>query len=556
MNAFAIEILFTFIGGLGIFLYGIKQMGDGLQASAGDRLRSILNRFTSNPIMGVLAGMVVTILIQSSSGTTVITIGLVTAGFMTMRQAIGVVMGANIGTTVTAFIIGIDIGAYALPILAIGAFLIFFIHKRKVKNIGMILFGFGALFYGLELMSSAVKPLANLDGFNKIMLDMSSNPVLGLLAGTIVTVVIQSSSATIGILQGFYANDLISLHGALPVLLGDNIGTTITAVLASLAGSIAAKRVAMVHVLFNVIGATIFIIILPLYQGTMAWIQKVLSLKPEMVIAFAHGSFNVTNTLIQLPFIFALAWIVTKIIPGDDIHEKFQPRILDKNLINRAPSFALQEAQDEIQHLGHMSYAVLENVKCYDDKVKKDIAQKQAVVENMYDNIRQYLTKISEKKLSAKDAERMSVLFDVNRAVLKVASLSQQYFKIIEQQRTDKIYISDEAQESINQLYDHVTISFNKTIKNFNVYDRITKEEIVKRSRDSYGLEHELRKQHIQRLNAGDCSPEGAILYLDMISVLERIGYHARNISEGMINYNHLERAEYNQSNQGKLETT
>lgn len=556
MNSFAMEILFTFIGGLGIFLYGIKQMGDGLQASAGDRLRSILNRFTSNPVMGVLAGMIVTILIQSSSGTTVITIGLVTAGFMTMRQAIGVVMGANIGTTVTAFIIGIDIGAYALPILAIGAFLIFFIHKRKVKNIGMILFGFGALFYGLELMSSAVKPLANLDGFNKIMLDMSSNPVLGLLAGTIVTVVIQSSSATIGILQGFYANDLISLHGALPVLLGDNIGTTITAVLASLAGSIAAKRVAMVHVLFNVIGATIFIIILPLYQGAMVWIQKALSLKPEMVIAFAHGSFNVTNTLIQLPFIFALAWIVTKIIPGDDIHEKFQPRILDKYLINRAPSFALQEAQDEIQHLGHMSYSVLENVKYYDVKVKKDIEQKQAVVENMYDNIRQYLTKISEKKLSAKDAERMSVLFDVNRAVLKVASLSQQYFKIIEQQRTDKIYISEEAQNSINQLYDHVTVSFNKTINNFNVYDHITKEEIVKRSKDSYGLEHELRKQHIQRLSSGDCSPEGAILYLDMISVLERIGYHARNISEGMINYNHLEQADYNQSNQWELETT
>lgn len=203
MDSSVMEIIFTFIGGLGIFLYGIKQMGDGLQAAAGDRLRNILNTFTSNPIMGVLAGMIVTILIQSSSGTTVITIGLVSAGFMTMRQAIGVVMGANIGTTVTAFIIGIDIGAYALPILAIGAFLIFFIQKRKVKNIGMIIFGFGALFYGLELMSGAVKPLADLEGFKQLMLDMSSNPIYGLIAGTILTVVIQSSSATIGILQGF-----------------------------------------------------------------------------------------------------------------------------------------------------------------------------------------------------------------------------------------------------------------------------------------------------------------------------------------------------------------
>ena len=290
MDSSVMEIIFTFIGGLGIFLYGIKQMGDGLQAAAGDRLRSILNTFTSNPLMGVLAGMIVTILIQSSSGTTVITIGLVSAGFMTMRQAIGVVMGANIGTTVTAFIIGIDIGAYSLPILAIGAFLIFFIQKRKVKNIGMILFGFGALFYGLELMGGAVKPLANLDSFKQIMLDMSSNPIYGVLAGTVLTVIIQSSSATIGILQGFFANDLISLHGALPVLLGDNIGTTITAILASLAGSLAAKRVALVHVLFNVIGATIFLIILPLFQLVIEWMQGAMNLKPEMVICLLYTS--------------------------------------------------------------------------------------------------------------------------------------------------------------------------------------------------------------------------------------------------------------------------
>ncbi|MDT3895601.1 Na/Pi cotransporter family protein, partial [Staphylococcus arlettae] len=419
MDISAMEIIFTFIGGLGIFLYGIKQMGDGLQASAGDRLRNILNKFTSNPIMGVIAGMVVTILIQSSSGTTVITIGLVTAGFMTMRQAIGVVMGANIGTTVTAFIIGIDIGEYALPILALGAFLIFFIHKRKAKNIGMILFGFGALFYGLELMSGAVKPLAELDGFNEIMLNLSSNPILGVLAGTFLTVIIQSSSATIGILQGFYANDLISLHGALPVLLGDNIGTTITAVLAGLAGTLAAKRVALVHVLFNVIGAMVFLIILPLYQNIMEVFQRVFSLNPEMVIAFAHGTFNVTNTLIQLPFVFVLAWIVTKVIPGNDVNEQFRPRILDKNLIDRAPSFALQEAQDEIQSLGKMALSILESVNYEDEKSKKHVEEKHQVIENMYDNIRQYLTKISEKKLSANDAERMSVLFDVNSAVLK-----------------------------------------------------------------------------------------------------------------------------------------
>lgn len=541
MDSSVMEIIFTFIGGLGIFLYGIKQMGDGLQAAAGDRLRNILNTFTSNPIMGVLAGMIVTILIQSSSGTTVITIGLVSAGFMTMRQAIGVVMGANIGTTVTAFIIGIDIGAYALPILAIGAFLIFFIQKRKVKNIGMILFGLGALFYGLELMSGAVKPLADLEGFKQLMLDMSFNPIYGLIAGTILTVVIQSSSATIGILQGFFANDLISLHGALPVLLGDNIGTTITAVLASLAGSLAAKRVAAVHVMFNVIGASIFLIILPLYQMAIEWMQSLLNLKPEMVIAFAHGTFNVTNTLIQLPFIFVLAWVVTKIVPGEDLNEKYKPRNLDRNLINRAPSIALQEAQEEIQNIGHMTFSMLKNVNEYDDKKERDIMHKHAAIDNMNDNVRQYLTKISEKKLSKKDAERMTVLQDVNRTILKVAGLSEAYLLDKKKEQTNQVQISEKAEASINRLYDHVTTSFDKTIDMFDVYDRVKRDEIVKISNESYRLEHDLRKKHIKRLSSGECTPEGGLLYLDMIGILERIGYHSRNISESMIDIDEIE---------------
>ncbi|WP_204180299.1 MULTISPECIES: Na/Pi cotransporter family protein [unclassified Staphylococcus] len=541
MDSSVMEIIFTFIGGLGIFLYGIKQMGDGLQAAAGDRLRSILNTFTSNPLMGVLAGMIVTILIQSSSGTTVITIGLVSAGFMTMRQAIGVVMGANIGTTVTAFIIGIDIGEYSLPILAIGAFLIFFIQKRKVKNVGMILFGFGALFYGLELMSGAVKPLANLDSFKQIMLDMSSNPLYGVVAGTLLTVIIQSSSATIGILQGFFANDLISLHGALPVLLGDNIGTTITAVLASLAGSLAAKRVAAVHVLFNVIGAIIFLIIMPLYQLVIEWMQGIMNLKPEMVIAFAHGTFNVTNTIIQLPFIFILAWIVTKLVPGEDLNEKYKPRMLDKNLINRAPNIALQEAQDEIQNIGHMTFDVFRYAKNYDDKTEKDIIQKHAAVESMYDNVRQYLTKISEKKISKQDAERMSVLFDVNRTFIKVASLTEAYLLDLKKKETESIQISAKAEQSIERLYDHVDASLEKTIDMFNVYDRVKKDEIVRLSNDSYTLEHDLRKKHIKRLSSGECSLEGGLLYLDMIAILERIGYHSRNISESMIDIDNIE---------------
>src|SRR4051794_5292944 len=306
------EILFQFFGGLGLFLFSIKYMGDGLQKAAGDRLRGILDRFTTNPFMGVLVGIVVTGLIQSSSGTTVITVGLVSAGFMTLRQAIGVIMGANIGTTVTAFIIGFNVGEYALPIIALGAVLLFFFKSKRIHYIGQIVFGFGALFYGLELMSEGMKPLRSLETFQELTIELSTNPLLGVLFGTLFTVAVQSSSATIDILQGIYAESLIHLDAAIPILFGDNIGTTITAVLASIGTSVTAKRAAATHVLFNLIGTTIFMLLLKPFTSLILTLQALIGLSPEMTIAFAHGIFNTTNTLILLPFVSVLAFIVTK----------------------------------------------------------------------------------------------------------------------------------------------------------------------------------------------------------------------------------------------------
>src|SRR5699024_10314735 len=256
------SIIFEFIGGLGIFLLGIKFMGDGLQKTAGDRLREILDRFTSNPFLGVLAGILVTVLIQSSSGTTVLTVALVNAGFMSFRQAIGVIMGANIGTTVTAFIIGLNISEYSLPIIALGSFMIFFFNNQKMNNIGQTIFGFGSLFVGLKLMSNGMSPLRELQVFHELTVSMSDNPILGVVIGTVFTLVVQSSSATIGILQVLFSEVAFDLFAAIPVLSGDNIGTTITAVLASLGASVAARRAAYTHVIFNLVGAAIFLVIL------------------------------------------------------------------------------------------------------------------------------------------------------------------------------------------------------------------------------------------------------------------------------------------------------
>lgn len=535
------EVIFSFLGGLGIFLYGLKIMGDGLQASAGDRLRNILNKYTSNPVLGVLAGMIVTILIQSSTGTTVITIGLVTAGFMTLKQAIGVIMGANIGTTVTAFIIGIDLGEYAMPILALGAFLIFFFKRSKINNIGRVLFGFGSLFFGLEFMGGAVKPLAELEGFRQLMLDMSSHTIYGILVGIGLTALVQSSSATIGILQEFYSQDLITLQGAIPVLLGDNIGTTITAILASLAGSLAAKRAAFVHVIFNVIGVIIFTLLLPIVIPLIATIQDACHLKPVMTIAFAHGAFNVTNTLIQLPFVGVLAWIVTKIVPGKDVTEDYKPQHLNKDLVYHAPGVALQETQKELQNVGNIVRSMLDDVhhpSQMDKKMIKNVQQKHQAVVTISDSIRNYLVRISTKNITRKDVERLAVMFDVNRSILKVSELIEAYIEQVNRKKAKEITLTEDAERGIDKLYRFVDESFTKAIETLDVYDTTKKDEVVERSREAFNIEHQLRKGHIKRLNRGECSTDGGLLYVDIIAVLERIGYNSRNISEAMVGLN------------------
>ncbi|MCE5694929.1 Na/Pi cotransporter family protein [Staphylococcus pseudintermedius] len=535
------EVIFSFLGGLGIFLYGLKIMGDGLQASAGDRLRNILNKYTSNPVLGVLAGMIVTILIQSSTGTTVITIGLVTAGFMTLKQAIGVIMGANIGTTVTAFIIGIDLGEYAMPILALGAFLIFFFKRSKINNIGRVLFGFGSLFFGLEFMGGAVKPLAELEGFRQLMLDMSSHTIYGILVGIGLTALVQSSSATIGILQEFYSQDLITLQGAIPVLLGDNIGTTITAILASLAGSLAAKRAAFVHVIFNVIGVIIFTLLLPIVIPLIATIQDAWHLKPVMTIAFAHGAFNVTNTLIQLPFVGVLAWIVTKIVPGKDVTEDYKPQHLNKDLVYHAPGVALQETQKELQNVGNIVRSMLDDVhhpSQMDKKMIKNVQHKHQAVVTISDSIRNYLVRISTKNITRKDVERLAVMFDVNRSILKVSELIEAYIDQVNRKKAKEITLTEDAERGIDKLYRFVDESFTKAIETLDVYDTTKKDEVVERSREAFNIEHQLRKGHIKRLNRGECSTDGGLLYVDIIAVLERIGYNSRNISEAMVGLN------------------
>lgn len=530
------EMIFGFLGGLGIFLFGIKYMGDGLQAAAGDRLRNILDRFTTNPFMGVLAGVFITVLIQSSSGTTALTVALVSAGFMKLRQAIGVIMGANIGTTVTAFIIGIDVGEYALPIMAAGAIFLFFFKNKNLNALGQILFGFGALFFGLELMSAGMKPLRSLEQFQELTVSMSNSPILGVVVGTIFTVIVQSSSATIGILQELFSQGAIDLKAALPVLFGDNIGTTITAVLAAIGASISARRAALVHVIFNIIGTTIFTIILGLYTRFIGFLQASMDLNPEMTIAFAHGIFNVSNTIIQFPFIGALAWIVTKIIPGEDVHIDGTTKHLNPAIIEQSASIALGQAKEEVKRMGeYAGNAVSEAIHFLNTKDKKHASlayQYEEAINNFDRAITEYLVEISRKSLSASDSEEHNALMNTIRDIERVGDHTENIIELLELRSEKKVHLSEEANGELNEMFRLTLETLQDAMKSLMDQDKELASNVLVKEKSIDEMERTLRKTHIGRMNEGVCTGDAGVIFVDIASNLERIGDHAVNIAE------------------------
>lgn len=539
MNIDLQSLLFDFFGGLGIFLLGIKFMGDGLQKSAGDRLKDILDKFTSNPFLGVLAGIVVTVLIQSSSGTTVLTVGLVSAGFMTLRQAIGVIMGANVGTTVTAFIIGFDLAAYSLPIIAIGSFLIFFFKNQKVNAAGQAIFGFGSLFYGLDLMGNGMAPLQNLESFHELTVSMSNDPILGVVIGSVFTFVVQSSSATIGILQGLYSEGAITLDAALPVLFGDNLGTTVTAILASFGASVAAKRAAFTHVIFNMVGAIIFLLLLVPFTSFVVYLQSLLNLNPEMTLAFAHGSFNIANTIIQFPFIAALAYIVTKIIPGEDTVVEYNPKHLDPIFIQQSSTVALAQAKAEIIRMGEYASKGLEETSAYltshQQKHAEMATQLEGAINNLDRKITDYLVEISGVSMSEIESATHTALMDSVRDIERIGDHFENVIELIDYKISNKVVLTEDAQEDLNNMFDLTILTVKQSVGALESLSREEALAVIQKEDEIDKMERMYRKRHIIRVNEGKCSASAGIVFVDIISNLERIGDHAVNIAEEVL---------------------
>lgn len=529
------QIIFQFIGGLGIFLFGIKYMSEGLQKTAGDKMRSVLEKYTSNPVKGVIAGIVVTALIQTSAGTTVMAIGLINAGLMTLRQAIGVIMGANIGTTLTAFIIGIKIDAYALPIIAIGAFMLFFLKKKKLQYIGQIVFGFGLLFLGLKTMTGGMEPLKDLQVFHDFITDLSSNPILGVIVGTVFTVLVQSSTATIGILQSLAQEGLIGLESSLPILFGDNIGSTIVAVIASIGASVAARRAAAFHVTFNVIGTIIFMLALGLVGPFVLWLGEITGVNIRMQIAYAHGLFNFANTLIHLPFVALLATFVTKIIPGEIKPLEYGTKHLDDRLLS-TPSVALGQASHEIIRMGEFAKETLNDAVNYfftkDEKFGEIALQKETIINDLEKKITDYLVRLQQSSLNEQESQRTSILMHTINDLERIGDHAENIVELAEYTIAHKATFSDEAIADLKQMINLTNLTIGQALSALENDNKNLAQEVLKNEIEIDRMEQAFRKSHIARLNNNLCNGNSGAVFLDILSNLERMGDHSKNIAQ------------------------
>ena len=533
------QMAFTFLGGLGLFLFCIKYMGDGLQIAAGDRLKYILDKYTTSPFLGVLVGIFVTALIQSSSGTSVITIGLVGAGLLTLRQAIGIIMGANIGTTITTFIIGFNISAYALPILFIGAFCLFFVKIEKVNNVGRILFGFGGVFFSLTLMSGAMAPLKYLPAFKDVMVSLSGNPVLGVFIGTTITVLVQASSATISILQNIYQEGLIPLKAALPVLFGDNIGTTITAIIAVIGSNTSAKRLAASHVMFNVIGTVIFLIFLSPFSMFVAKMEQILHLNPKMAIAFAHGSFNMMTTVLLFPFIGVLEYLVVKIIKDkkEDEEEAYKTT-LDPALIT-APVIALGQVKQELLTMTGFALKNFRTSVSYfferDEKLFEKVEKREEKINTVDQEITKYLALLSKQDFGEKEGEEIATYLDLCRDIERVGDHAHGIVKDVKYGISKKFKFSDTAYAEIKELEEIVENMIETAtiaLKESSIDKAVEVIDLHNKEREK---EKKIRKNHIKRLSEQTCEIKAGLSFVDLVLHFTRIADHTRNIAERVL---------------------
>ena len=543
-----VKVVFGLIGGLALFLFGMNSMSDALQKAAGEKMKKILGFLTRNPIMGALAGALVTAVLQSSSATTVMVIGFVSAGLMSLPQAISVIFGANIGTTMTAQLMAFKISNYIYPIIFIGFMLNFVGKKEKVKNIGMVIFSFGLLFEGIEIMGEVMKPLAGSPVFVDLMGKVSSVPVLGVVLGAVMTLVVQSSSATIAVLQNFASqagpdgvSSVIGLTGAIPILLGDNIGTTITALLASIGQSKNAKRTAIAHSIFNISGSCVIIFLIPWFAKFVQFISPkgnevdVISRQ----IANAHTTFNIVCTLVWLPLIPLMVKIVTTIIRGDDKVQKtaFEPKYLDMKVVEQ-PAAAMVLVSKELNRLSELAESLLTGLKVSltADKTSETylhFKENLEIVQHLQESVSDYITRLfSSGNLTEQQSEYTAGLLFINNCIQRIAERCVDVDKICMEISDSGKVLTKEASAEMENCIGVTSQLLDKAMEAVRHGDSSAAESVFKNKKKMQKAEKKFNKAHLNRVKNNLCDASMTGYFSGIIYNIDRMADNCVGIAE------------------------
>jgi len=549
------NIFFGVFGGLGLFLFGMKVMSDGLQKIAGRSLRRILEMLTKTTIGGVLVGAGVTAIIQSSSATTVMLIGFVQAGLLTLRQSIGVILGANIGTTITAQIIAFKIHKFALPAIGLGVLLNFFVPRKNVKYFGQVLLGFGLLFFGLAVMTEVFGPLKSSPEFKQLFVTFSKNPLLAILTGTALTMLIQSSSATVGITMTLAGVGLLDFTTAFAVILGDNIGTTITAQLAALNANVTAKRTAWAHTLFKVFGAGYMFILLGIqYKGKPIFLYFVDWITPgnvwvgqniERHVANTHTIFNVFNCILFIPLAGFMVFVVTKLIRGEVEVIEHTTKYLDNRMLV-TPEIAVGQAKKEIIRMAHYAKQQLDmsiqSIFAKNHREREELYEKvrrrEEVVNLLEREITSFLINIDQQSITEEMAQTTAAYLHLIHDVERIGDISENIIDLIKLKEEENIKFSETGDKEVRQLSKYVDKGIDLTITAFEKWDKKAAEEALEMEGRIDATEQNYRDNHIARVGRSECDPKAGIVFLDILSNLERAGDHSNNIAQKILELN------------------
>ena len=534
------QLFLNFLGGFGLFLFGMEYMGDGLQKAAGSKMKNILGVLTRNRLLGVLVGAGVTALIQSSSATTVMVVGFVNVGLLSLSQAVGVIMGANVGTTITSWIVALgEWTAFLKPsvlapiMITIGVVLIMFAKPSNWHAIGQILFGFGSLFLGLDSMSAAAQPLSELDSVKNLFLLLGSNPFLGILTGAIVTAIIQSSSASVGILQALALAGLVPWGSAVYIILGQNIGTCITAILSSIGASINAKRAAFIHFLFNLIGSLFFAIIAVLIFNI--WAPQVRDVLIDVTnISVVHTSFNLLSTILLFPFGNVLVRLAEGLIKGKNNKKHSVLQYVDDRVLE-TPLLAVEGATKEVLRMGEWAcwntQIAIEALFEQNEKKVHEVFEKEREINKLQAALNEYLIKLTNVSLGIDEQLKVTGLFHMVSDIERVGDHADNIGELALALIHDNLKFSEGAQNELQNITSTTLACFSKALKAYEKQDKALAAQVMPMEVQIDKLEEKLRSRHMKRLAEQVCNAYAGIVFLDVLSNVERIADHASNIA-------------------------